>query len=137
MTEKIVEWSDELATGILWQDFQHAELIDHINRLQQAILAKQAQAELWRMIDFLEKYVDNHFSMEERYMEVAHDPTIQAHARAHQQFRENLTELRSYDGTGAQITAAALCYDLYEWVTNHIRTTDKALGHLLQQKGLQ
>ena len=56
MTGKIVEWSEELATGILWQDLQHAELIDHINRLQQAILAKQAQSELWRMIDFLEKY---------------------------------------------------------------------------------
>jgi len=137
VNRKIVEWSDELATGILWQDVQHAELIDHINCLQQAILAKQAQSELWRMIDFLEKYVENHFSMEERYMEVVGDPTIRDHARAHQKFQENLTELRSYDGTGAQITAAALCYDLYEWVTNHIRTTDKALGRLLQQKALQ
>ena len=76
VTKKIVEWSDELATGILWQDFQHAELIAHINRLHQAIIAKQAQEELWRMLEFLEKYVDNHFSLEERYMEVAHDPAI-------------------------------------------------------------
>jgi hypothetical protein len=41
------------------------------------------------------------------------------------------------DGTGAQLTAASLCYDLYEWITNHIRTTDKALGRLLQEKALQ
>ncbi len=137
MTKKIVEWSDELATGILWQDFQHAELIAHINRLHQAIIAKQAQEELWRMLEFLEKYVDNHFSLEERYMEVAHDPTIREHARAHQQFRNNLNDLREFDGTGAQLTAASLCYDLYEWVTHHIRTTDKNLGRLLQQKALQ
>jgi hemerythrin len=137
MTEKIVEWSDELATGILWQDFQHAELITHINRLHQAIIAKQAREELWRMLEFLEKYTENHFSMEERYMEVAGDPALREHARAHQQFRDNLSELRESDGTGSQLTAASLCYDLYEWVANHIRTTDKALGRLLQQKALQ
>ncbi len=84
------------------------------------------------MIDFLEKYVENHFGME-----VVHDPTIREHSRAHQQFCNNLNELRKFDGTGAQLTAASLCYDLYEWVTNHIRTTDKALGRLLQQKALQ
>ena len=137
MTEKIVEWSDELATGILWQDVQHAELIAHINRLHQAILAKQAQEELWRMIEFLEKYTENHFGMEERYMEVVRDPAIREHARAHQKFRDNLSELREFDGTGAQLKAASLCYDLYEWITNHIRTTDKALGRLLQEKALQ
>ena len=137
MKNEILEWSDELATGILWQDFQHAELIAHINGLQKAILAKQAQAELWRMIDFLEKYVENHFGIEEHYMEAADDPAAGEHIQAHQQFCENLAALRNYDGTGAQIKAASLCYDLYEWVTNHIRTTDKALGRLLQQKALQ
>jgi hemerythrin-like metal-binding protein len=114
VTKKIDAWSDELATGILWQDFQHAELTEHINRLQQAIIEKQAQAELWRMIDFQEKYIEDHFGMEERYMEAAHDPALRNHARAHQKFRENLNELREFDGTGAQLTAAALCYDLYE-----------------------
>ena len=70
-------------------------------------------------------------------MEVAGDPAIREHTRAHQQFRHNLSELRKFDGAGAQLTAASLCYDLYEWVANHIRTTDKALGRLLQQKALQ
>lgn len=137
MTKKIIDWSDELATGIVWQDFQHAELIAHINRLQQAIISRKAQAELWRMLEFLENYTENHFGMEERYMEVVRDPTLREHARAHQQFRNNLSELREFDGAGAQLTAASLCYDLYEWVANHIRTTDKALGRLLQQKALQ
>jgi len=130
----MVEWSDSLATGILWQDFQHAGLIARINRLHQAIIDKQAQSELRSMIDFLESYIENHFSMEERYMEVMHDPEIRGHARAHQQFRDNLRDLRNFEGTGAQLTAASLCYDLHEWITHHIRTIDKRLGRLIKEQ---
>lgn len=133
MKGTMVEWSDSLATGILWQDFQHAGLIARINRLHQAIIDKQAQSELRSMIDFLENYIENHFSMEERYMEVMHDPEIREHARAHQQFRDNLRELRNFEGTGAQLAAASLCYDLNEWITHHIRTIDKRLGRLIKE----
>ena len=136
MTKKIVEWSDELATGILWQDFQHADLIAHINRLHQAIIDKRAQAELLLMMNFLESYIENHFGIEERYMEVFNDPLLREHVRAHQQFRSNLSELKQYGGTGAQLAAASLCYDLYEWVTHHIRTIDRALARLLQKKSV-
>lgn len=134
MKDTMVEWSDSLATGILWQDFQHAGLIARINRLHQAIIDKQAQSELRSMIDFLESYIENHFSMEERYMEVLHDPEIGDHARAHRQFRDNLSELRNCKDTGAQLTAASLCYDLHEWITHHIRTIDKRLGRLIKEQ---
>jgi hemerythrin len=131
MTKKTVEWSDELATGIVWQDFQHAELIARINRLHQAVIEKQALPELLRMMDFLENYIENHFSMEERYMELLNDPDLRVHARAHQQFRDNLRELRNFGDSGPQLAAASLCYDLYDWVANHIRTIDKKLGIVL------
>jgi len=137
MKNTMVEWSDELATGILWQDFQHAGLIARINRLHRAILAKEARPELVRMIDFLETYIENHFGMEERYMEVMNDPALRGHAREHQKFRDNLAELRQFGGMDAQMTAVSLCYDLYEWVTHHIRTTDKKLGRLLLQQDLK
>jgi len=132
VNDKLIEWSDALATGIVWQDFQHAELIAHINRLHQAINQKQALPELLRVIDFLESYIENHFGLEERYMELLNDPDLRVHARAHQQFRDNLLELRTFGGTGPQLAAASLCYDLYEWVTTHIRTIDKNLGTLLR-----
>jgi len=134
--ETMVEWSDSLATGILWQDFQHAGLIARINRLHKAIIDKQAQSELHSMIDFLDHYIESHFSMEERYMEVLHDPEIREHARAHQQFRENLSALRNSGATGLQITAASLCYDLHEWITHHIRTIDQRLGRQIKDKGI-
>ncbi len=136
MKETMVEWSDSLATGILWQDFQHAGLIARINRLHQAITNRQSRSELRSMTAFLESYIENHFSMEERYMEVLHDPDMGEHARAHQQFRENLSQLRACKDTGSQLTASSLCYDLHEWITHHIRTIDKRLGRLIREKGI-
>jgi len=137
MKQTIIEWSDDFATGILWQDFQHAGLIARINSLHRAILEKQAQPEMVRMIDFLETYVENHFGMEERYMQELNDPSLPEHAQAHQLFRQNLAELRHFEGTDEQLTAISLCYDLYEWVKNHIQTIDKNLGRLLQQQDLR
>ncbi len=137
MKATMVEWSNSLATGILWQDFQHAGLIARINRLHQAIMQKQAQAEMASMIDFLESYIDNHFGMEEHYMSVLHDPEIHEHTQAHQQFRDNFRELRNCKDTGTQLTAASLCYDLHEWITHHIRTIDKRLGRRIQEQDIQ
>jgi hemerythrin len=132
----MVEWSDSLATGILWQDFQHAGLIARINRLHQAIINRQSDSELRSTLDFLESYIENHFTLEERYMEALHDPELREHARAHQQFRDNLGELRTCKDTGAQLTASSLCYDLHEWITHHIRTIDKRLGRLIREQGI-
>lgn len=136
MKKNLVEWNDELSTGILWQDFQHAGLIARINRLHQAILDRQAQTELHAMIDFLENYIENHFGMEERYMEVLNDPEMREHARAHQQFRENLNELRNCKDMGSQLTASSLCYELNEWITHHIRTIDKRLGRQIREQDI-
>ena len=38
MAGLLIEWSEKLGTGIIWQDYQHKTLIENMNFLHIAIL---------------------------------------------------------------------------------------------------
>ena len=137
MAQQLIEWTQELETGVLWQDLQHKELIGNINALYAAILQKRGPEALQRIIAFLDGYVQNHFLIEEQYMAAFNDPGLDRNTQEHRRFAQNVRELSQADAAPGQLAAEALCFDLFEWFKNHIIHTDKALAQLLKKHAVQ
>ena len=136
MEKKLIQWSSALGAGIVWMDYQHQTLIEKINFLYTAILEKKGEDLISETIIFVEDYIANHFALEEKYMEAYSYPERSEHVEAHEQFSRNMQDLKSFKNTKSEMLAESLCYDLFEWFKNHIRTIDKKLGIFLKEQSI-
>src|SRR3990172_8154833 len=97
----IAQWNEELATGVSRVDGQHKELINKINELHAALSQGKGKDMVEDAIQFLARYVVEHFQMEEMLM-VAHNyPSYEAHKKQHDKFVQDFTDLvNDYNATG-------------------------------------
>ena len=65
---KLIVWSERYSVGISRIDEQHQRLIDLINDLHGAMLEKQEEPELSKILDGLAAYAVSHFATEETLM---------------------------------------------------------------------
>ena len=135
MTMTPTPWSKELETGLIWQDFQHRELVINLHRLYKAILEKRDQESVREIVHFLDIYVKSHFGLEEQYMRAHGYPETEQHLKEHDAFRASYRGLKVFYEEPSELSGTMLCYDLNEWVVNHIQTTDRRLGEFLARQG--
>lgn len=129
-----IEWTDDLATGVAQIDGQHKELFRRINGLLEACRQGRGKVEVERVIRFLEDYVLEHFSDEESYMTRFSYPAYASHKAQHLEFMDNFFALKTSfetDGAGVHIVVKTN-HLVVDWLKNHIRRTDKALGDFLK-----
>ncbi len=132
-----VQWTPELATGSAEIDGQHKELFILIDSLlsafERGIVSRE---EVERVIGFLGDYVVLHFATEEKHMTGYFYANRSAHMAQHAQFVRNFGRLREQmhaEGVSPELAAATkeLCVD---WLVNHIKFSDRALGMFLKQR---
>jgi len=128
-----IAWSSELETGIRTIDLQHEELIEMINELDDASLARRGQIVLEDVLQRLGSYVTFHFTTEEALM--AGLPQAESHAAEHRQqhrlFIEQVGKLRAKAEHERDETMSELVSFLNSWLYQHILKTDRKLGALL------
>lgn len=132
-----IAWSQTLATGSAEIDTEHKELFQRINRL----LAAQEKGlvgreETGRIVQFLSEYVVFHFGHEESLMDRYEYSGSSGHKAQHVQFIrvfQRLKERMLTEGLtpGLQQETRDLVVD---WLLNHIRYADRALGAYLRLK---
>lgn len=131
-----ITWTEDLATGSFQIDMQHKELFRIINELLDACKKGQARQEIKKVIDFLSQYVEEHFATEELFMSKYDYPHIISHKKQHDEFKKNVAEFKDRfykEGITLSLTIS-LTHTLVEWLTKHIRITDKELGTFLKEK---
>jgi hemerythrin len=131
-----MEWTDDLSTGSVSIDDQHKELFERINALLEACKQGKGKAEVSQVIWFLDDYVVTHFSAEEKYMETHHYPDFGKHKALHLEFMDNFADLkREFEEEGAGVHLVVKTNQLVvQWLLDHIRKIDKALGAFLKAK---
>lgn len=131
-----IEWTEDLATGVSEIDNQHKELFKRINNMLEACNQGRGKEEVGRVIKFLEDYVVTHFTTEESYMTKHGYPEYPVHKAAHSLFIENFSGLkRKFETEGVGVHIVILTNSLVvDWLINHIRKVDKALGGFLKAK---
>jgi len=108
-----------VTSELLWQETQHRRLFELLDALA-------GDANLAAVLGELHRYAEDHFAVEEAYMEAIAFPERSSHRRAHDKFRKQLAEL-SEAGISVEDTRAMTAMFLREWLTRHIYGTDKRL----------
>jgi len=119
-------------TGVVWQDFQHKQLIDLFQKVKAARSNKSDQNLFRYTVAFLAMYVNHHFSLEEEYMEKYQYPGKQAHHKEHQDFVKELKAFRDENKDYSEKASDDLLTRMGEWILNHILEDDQKLGLHIQ-----
>lgn len=107
-------------SDLIWQDTQHQVLFELIEQLA----SDEAD---YAIIDRLVEYTENHFFLEEVYMEKLSFPGKDEHIQAHNKFRCELNDLAVNQHEYNQELRKALSVFLTEWLKRHVLGIDKEL----------
>ena len=132
-----LQWSDTLASGSSEIDTQHKELFARVNGLLAAFEKGEVdRQEISKIIQYLTEYVVFHFGTEEKHMDHFKYSSTSQHKAQHAQFVKNFLKLKDrmlMEGINSALAVEAreLCVD---WLINHIKYSDRALGMFLKLK---
>lgn len=121
----------EYETGVVWQDFQHKQLIDLFEKIKQA-KSNNKDKNLYRYtLAFLAMYVNHHFKLEEEYMEKYDYPDKAIHQKEHQAFVKELKEFKAENEAYSEAGTDDLLTRMGEWILSHILENDQKLGEYI------
>ena len=103
---------------LIWQDAQHQVLFGLIEKIA-------AEPFDPRVLVELENYADQHFTLEEMYMEKLGFPLAEEHLQAHLQFRTEFRDMQKIDPEQYEILRTHFSRYLYEWLKKHVLGIDK------------
>jgi hemerythrin len=131
-----VQWNDSLASGSTEIDQQHKELFKRVDSLLAAFDRGIDREETSKIVQYLSDYVVFHFGNEENYMARYAYSSASAHKAQHEQFVKNFLKLKERlitEGINAQL-ADDTKQLVVDWLINHIKYSDRALGMFLKLK---
>lgn len=131
------EWTPKLSVGFAAIDQQHEELLRRFNRLQTACRNRKGKEEVRELFNFLDHYVMEHFTDEERLMLTHHYPQIMSHQQEHLELITKLRKLKRqmHDYDISATLVIEITQTLFQWIVDHIQKTDVKLGaYLIEQK---
>lgn len=128
-----IRWRESLAIGVEEIDSQHRQLVEQFGRLLVACAQGRGEDELKSLLDFLDRYVQRHFSDEEALQQRCGYPSYQDHRSEHQTFIARIESLQQQIAAGGVELGHLVETNqlLYAWFVKHISSADKALGLFL------
>lgn len=128
-----MQWTNNLSTGVDWQDREHMELFNRINKLLEAMTQGKGKAELLNTVSFLDSYVVKHFGKEEEAMTKYRYPEAIIHKGQHDFFVKDISRLKTELGKGATLNLVVEAQmRLGDWLKTHIGSTDQKLAGFLK-----
>lgn len=130
-------WTPAYAVGHPLIDRQHQELFRRSDALLDAMHGGRAGAELGPLLEFLERYVVEHFASEEQLMDATRYPATAGHRGQHAEFvRRFQASSATFRARGATAAVVLELRDmLREWLVAHICTADVQLAAFLRTAG--
>lgn len=128
-------WASDMEIDGGHVDADHRHLVDLVNQLHTATTEGRGREVVGGILDALITYTAEHLLREETQMEAVGFPKLQAHKQGHQAFIAKLQALKAkYDG-GSITVAAQLSNVLRDWLSLHIRRSDKELRDFSRANG--
>jgi len=121
-------WDDSYKTGLEEIDNQHMELLDVAAQLCSSPKTNNNKT-VKEALDFLCKYVVNHFYIEESYQKKYNYPGYEEHKAMHSRFTDKLNNLKHSIGNNpSQEDLEKLSSIIVNWFKEHILEVDKKMG---------
>ena len=137
----MLTWSEQYSTGSPTIDDQHRQLFEHLNQLEGLLIRTNPTSEdmaiLTQLLDFLQHYIDTHFSYEERCMESYRCPAHQKNKEAHEHFKQVFQRFktRTQKEGFRFLMLVELNQTINAWVEDHILRVDTQLKPCIMRAG--
>ena len=128
-----ITWSDDLSLGNEKIDGDHQKLVAIINQLADSVMNPSPQDNDAGLLDDLLAQTVDHFAEEDRLMASHAYPDAEAHMAEHAKLIKIAFDTKA-EFEADMSTSVALLRFLRKWLTQHIRTADKALEDYLAHK---
>ena len=121
------EWTKEISVDNEVIDGQHKRLLDQINKILDEIVSGVDHVKVKEAIEFLDKYIQEHFTYEENYMMSINYPHLEEHKKFHYEFIQKYYKFKEDFKTGVDNKALLVEIEGYigNWWLNHIGKEDK------------
>lgn len=128
------EWARDLVIDDGPIDADHRQLVDLVNRLHDATSQGQGQDIVGEILTALVDYTREHLQREEALMAQHGFANLEDHKVWHRAFVDQLTTLETRYQGGSIAVAALLSSVLRDWLSLHIRRSDKELREYLARR---
>jgi hemerythrin-like metal-binding protein len=131
------EWASDMVIDNGPIDQDHRQLVDMVNALHTATTGGRGQEIVAKILDELIAYTVAHLQREENMMERVHFPGLENHKIGHDSFMESVRDLKKKYDAGSITVASQLSTVLRDWLSLHIRRSDKELLKFLKKPALK
>ena len=122
----LTQWDPSLATGIDRIDRQHRELMTALQDFQKAVQEGSGLRIVNGTVERMVRYTEDHFMLEESYMNHIKYPRLPSHREDHARLRARIRYLRQRLGEGDREKALELSNHLCQYLRDHILKEDSA-----------
>ncbi len=131
-----ITWTDEFSVGVGKFDAEHRNLVNFINKLNNALKIGSAQKTIEEILGGLIRYTAIHFKHEEDYMVLYDYPAYEAHRKEHQDLTAQVADFYERFCAGKTTFSLELLNFLKDWLTKHILGSDRAYRDFFNGKGV-
>jgi hemerythrin len=132
-----IQWDDSFSVNVREIDQQHQKLVGMLNEFEERLRQNPQQA-FQALLDSLVEYTQYHFATEEKYFKKFSYPDARAHIEEHRKFVEKVLGVRSnFIKRGELILFFEITNFLKDWLTTHIKGSDKAYAKCFNDNGLK
>lgn len=125
------EWANDMVIDGGPIDADHRHLVDLVNALHSSTSEGQGREVVEGILRDLIAYTSEHLRREEALMATRAFPYLERHKVGHDHFIAKLAELQRKYEAGSITVAAQLSTLLRDWLSLHIRRSDKELKEYL------
>jgi methyl-accepting chemotaxis protein/hemerythrin len=136
-TGQLFRWTDDLSVKISSIDEQHKGLVNLINELHEAMRRRKSASHLIAIVGRLKDYTVYHFDTEEKLFHKHGYPATAEHIQEHRKFVENVLAFEKDLQQGKVTVTMDVMRFLKNWLTGHIKGTDKKYSGYLVRKGVR
>lgn len=129
------DWADDMVIDGGAIDTDHRRLVDLVNALHTATTEGRGREVVEGIMKELLEYTTAHLRREEAQMASVGFPHLERHKIGHDHFVAQLAELQKKYEAGSITVAAQLSTVLRDWLSLHIRRSDKELKSYVGKSG--
>lgn len=127
------EWADDMVIDEGPIDDDHKKLVDLVNELHTATSVGRGHEVIEKVMTELISYTKEHLHREEQIMAALNFPNLERHRLGHKHFAEKLNKLQQQFENGSITVASQLSSVLRDWLSLHIRRSDKEIKVFLHK----
>ncbi len=125
-----IEWTEEYGVGVRELDDQHRQLVDIVNKFEEALQRGRGSRQVSVILNDLIGYTQEHFATEERLLAAAGYPQLKLHQSQHRQLLQKVERLQFEFDSGRRVSAELHAFLSY-WLVTHILHDDKVYATTL------